>query len=204
MIAFLRGKIAFLEGNAVVLDVGGVGYRIFVPVSCQSRLPGMGEEVLLLTYLSVREDSLQLYGFIEQAERELFVMLLNVGGIGPKGALSVLSFLSPPQLYLAVAQEDVKTVMKVPGVGKKTAQRLILELKDKLKGREVSQVEVGSPVFSSIGQNDADDALFALEALGYSATEALSAMQQVLKSTEKEIPASELLRLALQKLDAQR
>ena len=204
MIAFLRGKIAFLEGNAVVLDVGGVGYRIFVPVSCQSRLPGMGEEVLLLTYLSVREDSLQLYGFIEQAERELFVMLLNVGGIGPKGALSVLSFLSPPQLYLAVAQEDVKTVMKVPGVGKKTAQRLILELKDKLKGREVAQFEVDSPVFASIGQNDADDALFALEALGYSATEALSVVQQVLKSAEKEIPASELLRLALQKLDAQR
>ena len=204
MIAFLRGKITFLEGNAVVLDVCGVGYRVFIPVSCQSRLPGMGEEALLLTYLSVREDSLHLYGFIDQAERELFVMLLNVGGIGPKGALSVLSFLSPPQLYLAVAQEDVKTVMKVPGVGKKTAQRLILELKDKLKGREEPQVEVGSSVLGSVGQNDADDALFALEALGYSVSEAIAAVQQVLSSSGQEISASELLRLALQKLDAQR
>ena len=204
MIAFLRGVVSFLEGNAVILDVHGVGYRAFLPISCLSRIPAIGEEVQLSTYLSVREDSLQLYGFIDQAERELFVMLLNVGGIGPKGALSVLSSLSPPQLYLAVAQEDVTTVMKVPGVGKKTAQRLILELKDKLKGREVAPIEGKSTVSCSVGQNEADDALFALEALGYSASEAIAAVQQVLKNAGQGIAASELLRLALQKLDAQR
>jgi Holliday junction DNA helicase RuvA len=203
MIAFLRGKIVFIEANSVVLDVSGVGYRIFVPASCQSKLPAAGEEMLLLTYLSVKEDSLQLYGFIEQQERELFVMLLNVGGIGPKGALSVLSCLSPAQLYLAVAREDIKAVMKVPGIGKKTAQRLILELKDKLKGR-VQPGEETTPETVSGSQNEAEDALFALEALGYSVSEAIVVVQEVLRNSSKNISASELLKNALQKLDARR
>lgn len=202
MIAFLRGKIALLEEGAVVLDVGGVGYRVFVPASYLTRLPGPGEEVHMPTYLVVREDSMQLFGFSDYVERELFAMLLNVSGIGPRGALAVLSSLSPQQLCLAVAQEDVKTVTKVPGVGKKTAQRLILELKDKLKGRVTEQqVEGIEDLGGQVETADAADAVFALVALGYSAGEAEAAVQEVVKSAQG-LPASELLRLALQKLDA--
>ncbi|WP_066634916.1 Holliday junction branch migration protein RuvA [Desulfolucanica intricata] len=202
MIAFLRGKILFIEEGAVILDVNGVGYRVFIPTSCLSRLPGPGEEVQMPTHMVVREDSMQLFGFSDNIELELFILLLNVSGVGPKGALAVLSTLSPQQLYLAVAQEDVKTITRVPGVGKKTAQRLILELKDKLKDRVTAQSEEILNVNQS-EQTELEDTVLALSALGYSEGEAKAAVQLVIKSAGHNLPASDLLRLALQKLDAQ-
>lgn len=130
MIAFLHGTVVAIDATTAYLNVGGVGYAVQMPTSALSKLPAKGEEALVHTYLQVREDGVALFGFITQQEKASFERLISVSGIGPKVALAALSVFSPAELAEAIAAQDVALVGRIPGVGKKTAQRIILELKD--------------------------------------------------------------------------
>jgi Holliday junction DNA helicase RuvA len=188
MIATLRGEITQIEDNALVLEVGGVGLRIFVPAPLRGRLK-VGEVAFLFTHLIVREDALTLYGFESQADRDLFNMLLGVDGVGPKVALSVLSTLTLDTIQRAVFAEEAEVLSRVPGVGKKTAQKIALHLHDKLKPVDaLKQVAAMSDVDSEV--------LAALAALGYSVVEGQAAIQSLPKDAPKDV--EERLRVALQ------
>jgi Holliday junction DNA helicase RuvA len=188
MIATLRGEITQIEENAVVLEVGGVGMRVFVPAAVRTRLK-TGEVILLYTHLVVREDALTLYGFESQADRELFNTLLGVDGVGPKVALSVLSTMTLDSIQRAVFADEADVLSRVPGVGKKTAQKMALHLKDKLKPTD-ALARVAS-------MSDTDgEVLAALTALGYSVIEAQTAIQSIPKDTPDDV--EERLRMALQ------
>jgi Holliday junction DNA helicase RuvA len=188
MIATLRGEVTQIEDNAIVLEVGGVGLRVFVPAPLRTRLR-TGEVVLLYTHLVVREDALTLYGFESQADRELFHTLLGVDGVGPKVALSVLSTMTLDAIQRAVFAEEADVLSRVPGVGKKTAQKMALHLKDKLKPTDaLSRV-------ASMSDTDGE-VLAALTALGYSVIEAQTAIQAIPKDAPDDV--EERLRIALQ------
>ena len=188
MIATLRGEISQIEENALVLEVGGVGLRVFVPATLRTRSKA-GEALLLYTHLVVREDALTLYGFESQADRELFNILLGVDGVGPKVALSVLSSMSPDAVQRAVFADEADLLSRVPGVGKKTAQKMALHLKDKLKPTD--------PLAKVATMSDTDgEVLAALIALGYSVIEAQTAIQSIPRDTPDDV--EERLRLALQ------
>jgi holliday junction DNA helicase RuvA len=187
MIATLRGEITQIEDAALILEVGGVGLRVAVPAPLRGRLR-VGEVILLYTHLVVREDALTLYGFETQSERELFNILLGVDGIGPKVALSVLSTMTIDSIQRAVFADEADVLSRVPGVGKKTAQKMALHLKDKLKPMDaLATVAMMSDTDSEV--------LAALTALGYSVVEAQSAIQSLPKDAPDE--AGERLRLAL-------
>jgi len=188
MIATLRGEIIQIEDNAIVVEVGGVGLRVFVPAQLRGRLK-TGEAILLYTHLVVREDALTLYGFESQSDRELFNMLLGVDGVGPKVALSVLSTLTVDAVQRAVFTDEAEILSRVPGVGKKTAQKMALHLKDRLK-----PVDALARV-ASMSDTDSE-VLAALTALGYSVIEAQTAIQALPKDAPDDV--EERLRLALQ------
>lgn len=194
MIAFIKGKLWEVQAGAVVLEAGGLGYQVQVPLSLLGKMPARGGEVMLHTHLVVREDGFSLYGFQEQSELEYFTKLLNVSGVGPKGALAILTLFTPGDLRRAILSEDITSLTRAPGVGKKTAGRIILELKDKLPGPAVDQ-DAGA-----FGAGGEIDAVAALEALGYSAAEARRAVQAVLPKDGGEPPAAELVKNALRLL----
>lgn len=201
MIAHLRGELVTAGVDWVVIDVAGVGYRCLVPASTRSRLPGQGAAVQLYTYLQVREDALTLYGFLTQAEYDLFELLLRVDGIGPKVALAVLSATDPEAFRRAVALEDLDAICRVPGIGRKTAQRLVLELKDK-----IGAVPAGGPAPDGspgavVPAGDAwAEAAEALCALGYSRGEAAAALDRVRAEAGGSPSVEALVRLALKQL----
>ncbi len=187
MIATLRGEITQIEDTAVTVEVGGVGLRVFVPAPLRSRLK-VGETALLYTHLIVREDALTLYGFETQADRELFHLLLGVDGVGPKVSLAVLSTLTVDTVQRAVFSEDSDILSRVPGVGKRTAQKIVLHLHGKLKPSDaLEQVAAMSDRDSEV--------LAALTALGYSVVEAQTAIQSLPKDAPADV--EERLRLAL-------
>jgi len=187
MIAALRGKVAARGAEGVVLDVGGVGYLLH-PTQRALRKAQRGKEVSLETYLHVREDALQLYGFADAAERELFVQLLSVSGVGPKVALAIVSGSTPEELHRAIALEDTARFQAIPGIGKKTAQRVVLELKEKLAGGAVAPVAGGSGGGHLVARD-------ALVELGYSLVEA----DQALAEIDPELPPEERVRIVLKK-----
>lgn len=188
MIATLRGEVSQIEENALILEVGGVGMRIFVPSPLRTRLKA-GETLMLYTHLVVRQDALILYGFESQADRELFNILLGVDGVGPKVALSVLSSMTLDSIQRAVFADEGDVLSRVPGVGKKTAQKMALHLKDKLKPTDaLARVAAMSDTDSEV--------LAALTALGYSVVEAQAAIQSLPKDAPDD--TEERLRLALQ------
>ncbi len=187
MIATLRGEITQIEDNALILEVGGVGLRVFVPAPLRGRLK-VGEAAFLYTYLVVREDALVLYGFETQADRDLFTLLLGVDGVGPKSALSVLSTLSLDAVQRAVFSEEADLLGRVPGVGKKTAQKIVLYLHDRLKPLS------GLEKLSAMSDVDSE-VLAALTTLGYSVVEAQTAIQAIPKDAPEDVEAR--LRLAL-------
>ena len=188
MIATLRGEITQIEDAALILEVGGVGLRVAVPAPLRGRMR-VGEVLLLYTHLVVREDALTLYGFESQSERELFNILLGVDGVGPKVALSVLSTMTIDSIQRAVFADEADVLSRVPGVGKKTAQKMALHLKDKLKPMDA--------LASMAAMTDKDsEVLAALTALGYSVVEAQSAIQALPKDAPDDTEAR--LRLALQ------
>lgn len=190
MIASLRGTVLQAEpASYVVLEVGGVGYKVFIPSSVFDELDGVGRSLFLHTYLLVREDALTLYGFSTEEQRALFEMLLTVQGVGPRLALAVLSYLSLDVLRRAVAQEQPEVIDRVPGVGRKTAEKIVFALKDKL-GDEFAGAGLAAA-------SDVDtEALAALTALGYSVVEAQAAVQSVKKGEAQSV--EDKIRLALQ------
>jgi Holliday junction DNA helicase RuvA len=196
MIAFIKGKLADIQAGAVVLDVGGIGFRVMVPLSLQYHLPPRGSEIMLHTSLVVRDDGFYLYGFQSENELEFFLMLLNVSGVGPKGALSILSIYTPGELGRAIAGEDIPLLTRVSGIGKKTAGRIVLELKDKAADLIIDSEP------ENIGISREIDALEALEALGYSPMEARRAVKEAqadLENPQVEQLVKSALRLLLKK-----
>lgn len=188
MIATLRGEITQIEDNALIIEIGGVGLRVLVPAPLRGRMK-VGETVFLYTYLVVRETELTLYGFESQADRDLFNLLLGVDGVGPKVALSVLSTMNIESVQRAIFSDEPELLSRVPGVGKKSAQKIALHLKDRLKPIDT--------LASVAAMSDADsEVLAALTALGYSVVEAQSAIQSLSKDAPDEV--EERLRLALQ------
>lgn len=193
MIAFIKGKLADIQAGSVIIDVGGIGYKVQVPLSLQYRLPAAGSELMLHTSLVVREDSFSLYGFQGENELAFFLKLLNVSGVGPRGALAILSIYTPAELGRAIAGEDIASLTRAPGIGKKTAARIVLELKDKVS----DLFDASDPRNIVIGREV--DALEALEALGYSAVEARRAVKEAQAGLENP-PVEELVKNALRLL----
>jgi len=196
MIAFLRGILVDIQEEAVIVDVNGIGYLVRVPASTVRGLPAPGGEVHLHTHLLWREDGPQLFGFASPLELKTFRHLLNVSGVGPKGALAVLSAIGPGDLCRALAEEDVSVLTRVPGVGRKTAQRIILELKDKLSAGAVD-LTPGEP------PGREEEAVAALMALGYGRDEARRAVRRSSPGGET-LSVGEQVRAALQWLGGQK
>jgi len=200
MIALLTGRLAFKAPTHLALDVQGVGYEVFIPLSTYYGLPNLNETASLSIHTHVREDAIQLFGFLTSQEKEAFVLLTSVSGIGPKLALSVLSFLSVSDLASAIRAADVEKLATVPGIGKKSAGRIALELKDKLTKLDPSP-SVSSRMPGE-GKLDTtfDDALSALVNLGYRPQEAKGALQQVKKLKPESIALNDLIRDGLREL----
>ena len=183
MISYIRGELAAVEDQKIVVDVGGVGYGIFMSRQAIALLPPSGNEVKIHTYLNVKEDALQLYGLLTRDDLEIFRLLIGVSGIGPKGGLNILSCLSSDELRFAVLSGDAKTISSAPGIGKKTAEKLILELKDKLNIEDVLNRAAHGDEVAQTGQESAAEgmqaeAVQALVALGYGSAESLRAVKK--------------------------
>jgi len=194
MIARLRGKILFKKPTSIVLDVNGVGYHVNIPINTFEKLPDENSEASVFTYLHVKEDALDLYGFITEAEKELFLLLIGVNGIGPKSALSVLSGIQAPELIDAIGNANLGRITAIPGIGKKTAERLIIELRDK-----VSKIKL-SGESSGIYHPVSGDAIAALVSLGYNQKVAEKAVRHIITEFP-DITIEELLRKTLAALN---
>lgn len=201
MIAFVKGKIDQITEENVVIDTGGIGYNVKISTETAALLPKTGEEVKLYTYTCVREDAFQLYGFLTGDDLEVFKKLITVNGIGPKGGLAVLSAMNADTLRFAILSGDAAAIAKAPGIGKKTAERIILDLRDKISLEDtLIHKEIARPrAEASVSENRIrNEAVEALVALGYSASDALRAV--------KEVPADEhtdvetILKLALKNM----
>ena len=177
MIGFLRGKVVQLLADDCLLDVGGVGYRVFIPTSTRGRLK-IGEEAMLYTHLAVREDALTLYGFESQEEYQGFQMLISVSGIGPKVALGILSAITVSKLFQAIHGKQLAVLTKLPGVGKKSAERMVLELKDKAAELDGAEGDFEAPP-EDLGGDQLSDAAAALASLGYSQAEIAAVLRRV-------------------------
>ncbi|MCR4806800.1 MAG: Holliday junction branch migration protein RuvA [Lachnospiraceae bacterium] len=180
MIGFLKGRLEAIYDDRIVIDVNGIGFNVSMPVSQLEMLEPMGSEVKVYTYLAVREDAMQLYGFTTADSLDLFKLLIQVNGIGPKGALALLSTMTTDDLRFAIMSGDVGAISKAPGIGAKTAQRLIIDLKDKVSVRDMLNAYSVNAVAPSIaGEPSArSEAVEALTALGYSSTDALRAVKE--------------------------
>lgn len=196
MIAFVKGRVVRAEESAVIIENNGMGYRIFVCGRDASRMGG-GSEVLLYTYMNVREDAMQLFGFLSAEDLEVFRLLLGVNGIGPKAALGVLSGMTANDLRFAVLSEDIKTISTAPGIGKKTAQKLILELKDKFSLQDAFEEKFAenTAVQTDAANGNQEEAVQALVALGYSGSDALKAVRAA--GADASMSTEEILKAAL-------
>lgn len=205
MFSYIQGILTEVFEDCVVVETGGIGWNLRVPLSVLERLPHTGEEVKIFTSFQVKEDSMTLYGFLNRQDLKMFTQLLGVNGIGPKAALGILSALSPDDLRMAIISEDSKAIAKAPGIGPKTAKRVILDLKDRIKMEDV--LPAG---FSSTGETSAEalsgvnmeglgrEAVQALVALGYSLSEATKAVRQV--EITQEMSVEDILKASLKYL----
>lgn len=180
MYAYIKGEIADIAEDNLVLECNNIGYNIRIPLSVAQRLPGIGRTVKIYTYTSVREDAFQLFGFLSKDDLEIYKKLIAVNGIGPKGALSILSVMSADDLRFAILSGDSKAISNAPGIGRKSAERIILELRDKvhLMSEAVSLEQVAEND-TPLNSETKNEALEALTALGYSPSEALKALRQI-------------------------
>ena len=201
LITYIKGSVEHISDQFAIIENCGIGYIINAPGSTLGRLPPRGESVQIYTYLQVKEDDMSLYGFLAEEELRLFKMLISISGIGPKVAMAILASMSVDQALSAIASGDAVAFSRVPGVGKKTSQRITLELQDKIKG-----LAVGSSEFTAIQDSDSggfgnsghkQDAIDALTALGYGRSEG---MRAVLSVATEDMPADQIIRLALKKL----
>lgn len=186
MFSYIKGALAEISEDGIVVEAGNIGWQINVPLSVLDRLPRTGEEVKIFTSFQVREDAMTLYGFLTRQDRQMFEQLLGVSGIGPKAALGILSALRPDDLRMAIISEDAKAIARAPGIGPKTAKRVILDLKDKIRmedilpgGGDMPGAQAVMPDTVSGVDGAAKEAVEALVALGYSMTEAARAVRQV-------------------------
>lgn len=193
MIAYLRGNLYQRDINGVVIDVNGVGYRVAVSLQTSCKLPDNGEKVELLIHTHVREDQLDLYGFISEKEIRLFRFLISVNGIGAKSALSILSGISTEELIQIIRDGEVRRLVKIQGIGQKTAERVILELKDKIQKYWPMSFSETPLVKSHVRE----DVISALVNLGYKSKDAEGAVSQILVDDQKEVSFKELLRMTL-------
>jgi Holliday junction DNA helicase RuvA len=195
MIAFVQGKLEAVEENSVLVEAGGLGYRIYTPIGEDLMRVGIGSSVRFYTYMNVREDAIILYGFLQKETLDLFRLLINVNGVGPKLALSMMSSMTVDQVCLAIAAEDAKSLSKVPGIGPKAAARIILDLKDKIRGYAETETAVAGTANPSYTQtSSATEAVMALVSLGYSQSEAASAVSRVAKP---EMTTEEIMKQSL-------
>lgn len=202
MINYLIGEVAEVEENRIVVEVNGMGFQVFVPATVVNRVSS-GDRVRIYTHMSVKEDDISLFGFLAQDDLKMYRMLLNVNGVGPKAALGVLSALSADELRFAVLADDSAAIAKAPGIGKKTAQKMILELKDKLSLEDAFEQKLANQQVKdtsvSHGNNEASsEAVRALVALGYSATDALRAVKQI--ENIQDMSVEQILKAALKRL----
>ncbi|WP_288894127.1 Holliday junction branch migration protein RuvA [uncultured Megasphaera sp.] len=192
MIGYVRGVVTHLFEDACFVDVQGVGYRVYIPASTIQEIT-VGKEIQLFTYMAVREDAILLYGFATTDEYELFMLLISVNGVGPKVALGILSAVTPEGFRLAVQQKQLQTLVKLPGIGKKTGERILLELQDKVGKADVHTTDD----VEAIRAVPTDEVVMALVSLGYSEGEAHKAAARV---TSLNLPLPEQIRRALQQL----
>src|SRR6184192_3491996 len=199
MITFLDGKLVSALPTQAIVDVGGVGYEVFIPLASYDKLPAVGQPVRILTHLHVREDAHVLYGFMTPAERDLFRLLVNnVSGIGPKLALAVLSGMSVNNFKAAVVNSDIASLSKISGLGKKTAERIVLELKDKL-GVAAAWEAASAAHAPSPEEEQANEAVLALIALGYKQIDAHKAVRELQEKGEANA-AEDLVKLSLKRM----
>ena len=203
MITFLEGKLVGALPTQAIVDVNGIGYEVFIPLSSYDKLPAAGQSVRILTHLHVREDAHVLYGFMSAAERDLFRLLVNhVSGIGPKLGLAVLSGMSVGNFKSAVVNSDVAVLAKISGLGKKTAERIVLELKDKL-GVAAAWEAASATHAPTPEEEQANEAVLALIALGYKQIDAHKSVREMQQKGEAK-SAQDLVKLALKRMAAGR
>ncbi len=201
MFAYIKGEIAEITEDNVVLDVGGIGYNVNISARVAQGLPGIGQEIKLHTYTLVREDAFSLYGFLTRADLDIFKKCITVNGIGPKGALAILSVMDADALRYAILSGDAKAISKAPGIGGKTAERLILDLKDKVSYDDTiinMEITGQNPVAQATVEGPVKEAVEALVALGYGQTESLKAVKQIPDADNMD--SSQLLKAALKYL----
>lgn len=198
MISYIKGELSAVEEDKIIVETNGIGYGIFMPAQAMGQLPPVGQDVKIYTYLNVREDAMQLFGFLTKDDLNVFKLVIGVSGIGPKGGLSILSKLSPDDLRFAVLANDAKAISAAPGIGKKTAEKLIIELKDKLSVEDILERNTGtSDVTPTSDYSSAvqAEAVEALTALGYGSTESMRAVKKVLITESTTV--EEILKQAL-------
>ena len=199
MINFLHGKLVETLPTQVTIDVHGVGYELLIPLSSYDKLPGIGQDIRILTHLAVREDAHTLYGFMTSQERDMFRLLINtVSGIGPKIALNILSGMNVTALRGAVAQADIKSLSRISGVGRKTAERIVVELKDKVGAAGAWEAASAQRALSPEDQK-VNDAVLALIALGFKQVEAHEAVRAALATLGDKVTVEDLVRACLKK-----
>ena len=199
MLAHLKGTVEAIYDDRVVIDVGGMGYNVFMPYSSIEALPAINSEVKIYTYLSVREDAMWLYGFNTRDDLDLYKLLITVNGVGPKAALQLMSFLSSDDLKFAILSSDSKTISKAPGVGPKTAQRVIIDLKDKIDLLDTFESKItASHVNTSNLSDSKTEAVEALVALGYSQKDAYAAVKN--SEMDDDAKVEDILKAALRNI----
>lgn len=196
MIGFVEGIIEYIDVDKIVVNNNGVGYNVFMPASQIDTL-NVDETVRVFTYLNVREDAMQLFGFLTRDDLEVFKLLITVNGIGPKGGLAVLSTITTDDLRVAVISEDAKAISKAPGIGAKTAQKVIIELKDKLNLEDVLESKLDAN-FQVNDNNSMSEAVMALVALGYSQADAYRAVKSI--DNIEELDVENVIKMALKKI----
>lgn len=197
MISYIKGEITEILNDRIIIENGNMGYGVLVTSSLLSSLSTSDRQIKIYTYMHVREDAISLYGFSTKDDLNIFKLLIQVNGIGPKGALGILSSMSPDDLRIAVLSEDIKAITKAPGIGNKTAQKLIIELKDKLKLEDVLNVDNNSLADISGANEIKSEGIQALSALGYSDSQAYKAVNLVYNESINSV--EELIKAALKK-----
>nr|WP_308647472.1 Holliday junction branch migration protein RuvA [uncultured Agathobacter sp.] len=203
MYAYIKGELAEKNIDHIVVEAGGIGYLIYVPAQSIDYLPDEGDQIKVYTYLYIREDAMVLYGFLTKDDLEIFKMLITVSGIGPKGGLGILSTLSADDLRFAILSGDSKTISKAPGIGAKTAQRVIIDLKDKMSLEEAFEKKLENNtggVQKTLNSSTKNDAVLALSALGYSSAESLKAVSKV--DITDDMDVEDVLKLALKNMSS--
>lgn len=198
MYAYFKGKVAAKEPDGVIIEVNGIGYNIRISAQAASLLPPVGEEAKLYTYTAVREDAISLYGFLTKDDLDVFKLLIGVNGIGPKGGQSILSVMSPDELRFAILSGDAKMIAKAPGIGSKTAQRIILDMRDKVSLEDTLQADIGDVRIDTSVSDSVREAVEALTTLGYGVTEATRAVKEV-KDAEQ-MSVEDILKASLKHL----